>query len=104
MPPIKKTIDPSTAYRSGARRNISILCGAIALLALAESTVRAQEDPGDDSDAPDLAVDSGGDTLVDHFHGEFAERVPIRVPAYHGLEPHLALTYHSNDGNGFAGM
>jgi hypothetical protein len=27
-----------------------------------------------------------------------------RSPAFHGTEPHLALTYHSNDGNGFAGM
>src|SRR5712691_8537847 len=36
--------------------------------------------------------------------GSYSHVIPIEVPAFHGLEPKLALTYSSMGGNGFAGV
>jgi hypothetical protein len=36
--------------------------------------------------------------------GSYSHMIPIEVPAFHGLEPKLALTYSSQTGNGFAGV
>jgi hypothetical protein len=35
--------------------------------------------------------------------GQFLAEIPIEVPPYHGLEPKLALTYHSTPANGWIG-
>jgi RHS repeat-associated protein len=37
------------------------------------------------------------------FWGSYRQSIPIAVPAFHGLEPQLALSYDSSGGNGFAG-
>jgi RHS repeat-associated protein len=47
--------------------------------------------------------EGSGDDAIDRFYGEFNDRIPIVVPKYHGIEPDLALHYHSSDGNGFVG-
>jgi hypothetical protein len=36
--------------------------------------------------------------------GAYRTETPIEVPSYHGLEPHLTLTYNSSSGNGFLGV
>jgi RHS repeat-associated protein len=36
--------------------------------------------------------------------GAYQTSIPIQVPAYHGLEPRIALAYDSNAGNGLAGI
>ena len=41
---------------------------------------------------------------LDQFTGAYTQRVPIDVPAFHGLEPRLALQYHSAAGNGWVGV
>ncbi|HEY3351640.1 MAG TPA: FG-GAP-like repeat-containing protein [Polyangia bacterium] len=41
---------------------------------------------------------------VDEFTGSFGTSIPITVPAYHGLEPQLGLSYSSGGGNGFVGV
>jgi hypothetical protein len=35
--------------------------------------------------------------------GAFSQLIPIEVPAFHGLEPKLALSYSSQGGNGLVG-
>jgi RHS repeat-associated protein len=46
----------------------------------------------------------GGDKPVDLHNGSFRYRIPIEVPAFHGIEPQLALAYNSSAGNGFVGV
>jgi hypothetical protein len=41
---------------------------------------------------------------VSPFSGAFSQSVPIEVPAFHGLEPRLALGYSSQGRNGFVGV
>jgi RHS repeat-associated protein len=41
---------------------------------------------------------------VDEFSGAYTQRIPIDVPEYRGLEPNLALQYHSAAGNGWVGV
>lgn len=36
--------------------------------------------------------------------GMFAQTIPIEVPPYHGVEPHLALDYSSSVKDGFPGV
>jgi RHS repeat-associated protein len=36
--------------------------------------------------------------------GAFLTSVPLKAPAYHGLEPQLQLSYHSGRGNGWLGV
>ncbi|MEO7733224.1 MAG: toxin TcdB middle/N-terminal domain-containing protein, partial [Kofleriaceae bacterium] len=46
--------------------------------------------------------ESGG--KVDPYFGAYTEDVPIVVPAYHGLEPRLSISYNSSAGNGVVGV
>lgn len=41
---------------------------------------------------------------VSHFSGSFSQAIPIDVPAFHGLEPRLALSYSSEGRNGLVGV
>jgi hypothetical protein len=41
---------------------------------------------------------------VSGFSGSFSQAIAIEVPPFRGLEPHLALSYSSQGGNGFAGV
>ena len=41
---------------------------------------------------------------VNHFVGAAGESVPIQAPAFHGIEPRLALSYSSEARNGLSGM
>ncbi|MFY0565416.1 FG-GAP-like repeat-containing protein [Archangium lansingense] len=41
---------------------------------------------------------------VDTYYGAFSASEPIAVPAFHGLEPSLRLTYSSAGGSGVAGV
>src|SRR5688572_21272228 len=41
---------------------------------------------------------------TDPFHGALQTSIPIEVPAFHGIEPRLALAYSSTGGNGFVGV
>src|SRR5512134_1077537 len=36
--------------------------------------------------------------------GSLTRTIPIEVPAFHGIEPRLALAYSSQAGNGFVGV
>jgi len=47
---------------------------------------------------------TGGEATVSQFFGQFSERIPIKVPAYHGIAPSLGLHYHSGNGNGYVGV
>jgi len=52
-----------------------------------------------------VARDPGiGQSILDQQNGEFQHRIGIKAPVYHGIEPNLALQYHSLAGNGFAGV
>src|SRR6185436_10569879 len=48
------------------------------------------------------AVEKGSEQ-VSPFFGSFGSAVAIEVPAYHGVEPGLALGYSSEGRNGFVG-
>lgn len=50
------------------------------------------------------ASSSGGSDNVSPYYGSFASEVPIAIPAYHGLEPSLKVTYGSSGGNALAGV
>jgi RHS repeat-associated protein len=41
---------------------------------------------------------------TDPFHGALQTSIAIDVPAFHEIEPQLALSYSSTGGNGFAGV
>src|SRR5712691_7604878 len=41
---------------------------------------------------------------VNPFYGSFGYSIPIEVPAFHGLEPRLALAYSSEGRNGMLGV
>jgi len=51
------------------------------------------------TDAPRAARGGGLDAT-----GAFVRSIPIEVPAFHGIEPRLALGYSSQAGNGFVGV
>ncbi|MFH1017963.1 MAG: RHS repeat-associated core domain-containing protein [Pseudomonadota bacterium] len=42
--------------------------------------------------------------VVEEYMGAYTKSIPIAVPAYHGIEPGLALSYSSAAGNGFVGV
>src|SRR5689334_16575266 len=42
--------------------------------------------------------------VTDPFRGSLGMTIPIDVPAFHGVEPQLALAYSSSGGSGFAGV
>ena len=62
---------------------------ALALLVISTHPAHAQEK---------------GAIKVDPFFGGLQQQVPIEVPAFHGIEPRLALSYSSSAGNGLAGV
>ncbi|HEX5754264.1 MAG TPA: SpvB/TcaC N-terminal domain-containing protein, partial [Archangium sp.] len=51
------------------------------------------------ADAP-----SNQSSSVDTYYGAFTASEPLSVPAFHGLEPSLRLTYSSAGGSGAAGV
>jgi RHS repeat-associated protein len=48
-----------------------------------------------------LAIETPG-SHVDQFSGSYTERVAFDIPAFHGIEPKLALSYNSAQKGGFA--
>ncbi|MFH1018598.1 MAG: FG-GAP-like repeat-containing protein [Pseudomonadota bacterium] len=51
-------------------------------------------------------TEKAGTTLgtVESFFGAYTKRIPIEVPAFHGIEPQLELSYNSLGGNGLVGV
>ena len=50
-------------------------------------------------------VSGSGTAMPDLFTGTMSYSIPIEVPAGRkGMQPNLALTYHSNSGNGWVGV
>jgi hypothetical protein len=55
--------------------------------------------------APDAAPAAAkGGPGVEPSTGSYTRMIPIEVPAFHGIEPRLALAYSSQAGNGFVGV
>ncbi|HEX2570936.1 MAG TPA: SpvB/TcaC N-terminal domain-containing protein, partial [Polyangia bacterium] len=50
------------------------------------------------------SAQTGSDAPVNAYFGTFGSAVSISVPAYHGLEPSLQLSYSSSASNGVAGV
>src|SRR5262245_10515452 len=76
---------------------------AVVALTLLAMTTRARAQDASPVTPTQFTIEGPGDESINRFYGEFTERIPIVVPKYHGIEPELALHYHSNDGNGFVG-
>ena len=76
--------------------NTFILLLAPLLAATASLSARAQEEAS--------RGDARPQEQVEPFYGSFGTAVPIEVPAFHGIEPNLALSYSSSSGNGFLGL
>jgi hypothetical protein len=47
---------------------------------------------------------SGPADGVAESSGAFVQAIPLRIPAFHGIEPRLVLGYSSQGGSGFAGV
>jgi len=45
-----------------------------------------------------------GPGAVEEVTGSFSDSIPIEVPPFHDIEPHLALSYNSSGGNGYVGV
>lgn len=45
-----------------------------------------------------------GESVEGRFNGSYQTSIPIEVPAFHGIEPKLALHYDSSQGNGWLGL
>ncbi|HZS39020.1 MAG TPA: FG-GAP-like repeat-containing protein, partial [Polyangia bacterium] len=71
--------------------------------AFADAQPPLQAPPADVSH-PDGNQAGLGTSSVARFTGELAHHIPIQVPPYHGLEPALALHYHSGQRDGFVGV
>ncbi|MFH1263442.1 MAG: FG-GAP-like repeat-containing protein [Pseudomonadota bacterium] len=101
--------------------SLSLLCAVLSPIFLTAVSFAASVPTGIDSDRPPVAegaASAPSDTFpkdapnklpevsknVEGSSGSFSWSIPIEVPAYYGLEPHLALTYNSNAGNGMAGV
>ena len=54
--------------------------------------------------ADPAAAATRGSVELSPTTGSLVRAVPIEVPAFHGIEPRLALTYSSQAGNGFVGV
>ena len=54
--------------------------------------------------AQDVAPAAKGGAGLEPSTGSLARQIPIEVPAFHGIEPRLALAYSSQAGNGFVGV
>ena len=87
-PPAKTAEDPAAADLSPA--------GEIPLAATASA--------GGSGNGQSAAGRADPQEEVDPFVGSFSTAAPIQVPAFHGIEPNLALTYNSSRGNGFVGV
>src|SRR5258708_5481311 len=72
----------------------------LGVLFLAWGNEARADDLGSSSDTPAPTIDLPGDSAMDRFYGELSGQIPIVAPAFHGIEPRLALHYHSNDRNG----
>src|SRR5262245_15214104 len=94
--------DEDRTNHSTVRHWIVQFFGIALLVLLWGGVVQAQE-RAPDPDPSTFNIVMTGDSSVDRFYGEFSERIPIALPAVHGLEPKLALHYHSGDGNGPVG-
>ncbi|HEY3359369.1 MAG TPA: FG-GAP-like repeat-containing protein, partial [Polyangia bacterium] len=73
----------------------------LALLLLAPAVARPGENPSLGLPAAGRLQAAG---RVDGFHGGYTDRVPLAVPAFHGVEPSLGLSYMSSAGQGTAGV
>src|SRR5262245_55411868 len=76
-----------------ARRSkfVGMMLGAVAVLVtLARPAVASI----DNTLMPEVNTNNGG----------FSTSIPIEVPAFHGLDPHLSLRYDSTRLNGFVGV
>src|SRR5262249_38597537 len=83
------------AHRRAAKRRGLVAMSLTAVLVAATAAA-------DNNAAP--AHYTGAMTSVDEAHGTFGDSISISVPAFHGIEPKLALSYNSNGGNGLAGV
>jgi hypothetical protein len=52
----------------------------------------------------ELQDSPGGLDLSPSADGAFSESLPVRVPTFHGIEPHISLDYDSAAGNGEMGV
>jgi RHS repeat-associated protein len=68
------------------------------LLAFAAGAARAQTEP-----TQSVGVTPGAGQ-VNEFFGAYQDGIPIAVPPFHGIEPHLSLAYSSQGNNGFVGV
>src|SRR5262249_13611003 len=68
---------------------------AALLIAVATAASATEDDEG---------VSEGLKQKVDQSNAAFGETIAIDVPAFHGIEPQLALTYDSGRGNGPVGV
>jgi hypothetical protein len=80
-----------------------------AILVLSSWTgARAQEWPRGDAPsfavAPEAAPSVRAGAGLEPTTGSFTRAIPIDVPAFHGIEPRLALGYSSQAGNGVVGV
>lgn len=80
------------------------LCFAAILLApaLASAAATPPAKNGDFKRAEGLTP--GSDPSVDLHNGAFHQSIDIETPAFHELEPDLALNFDSSEGNGFVGV
>jgi hypothetical protein len=54
--------------------------------------------------APEAAPSARGGPGLEPTTGSLTRAIPIEVPAFHGIEPRLAVAYSSQAGNGFLGV
>ncbi|MBK7078323.1 MAG: VCBS repeat-containing protein [Myxococcales bacterium] len=90
-------VAPPRVLRAGARVPLAV---CVAALAWALPAANAQ----DRSKTASSATGGLGESAVDHFYGELTHDIPIEPPVYHGIEPHLAISYRSSNGNGMLGV
>jgi RHS repeat-associated protein len=69
-------------------------------------TLTVNPAPGGPASVPSGPIVSSGPVgagQVNPVSGSYTTSVPIIVPPYHGIEPHLSLTYDSNGADGWVG-
>jgi RHS repeat-associated protein len=78
-------------------RGIAALLGCIVMLCLGTiASANTDAAPADGSISPR--------ELVDSSNGDFTYGIPIDVPAFHGIEPHLRLAYRSTQQIDYLGV
>jgi hypothetical protein len=81
------------------------LCAALVLSPdLAAPTHGQTSPPPTFSVSADAPATPRGSVEISPTTGALVRAIPIEVPAFHGIEPRLALSYSSLSGNGFAGV